>query len=186
MRSKLKFIYSVLKHKYYVFLAGIFLTKANIFDLIVHDYSKFSFTEFKPYVDRFYNNKKDNYNDFAEAWLHHQNVNKHHWEYWISRTTHNLQNNLELKRETLLEMPDRYVREMVADWLAANRTYNNEKKWVDIEHWDWMINRGSSLMRGRLHPITIDKIDNVFSEIYKKQNGIRKINIFKSYLNNVL
>jgi len=48
---------------------------------------------------------------FDNAWLHHIHYGPHHWEYWI------------LRGEPL-EMPDRYRREMLADWRGAGLAIN--------------------------------------------------------------
>lgn len=50
-----------------------------------HDASKYSADEFDAYCDYFYPSEgypKDQ-NAFDRAWLHHQNLNPHHWQYWI-------------------------------------------------------------------------------------------------------
>lgn len=52
---------------------------------------------------------------FDLAWNHHQKRNPHHWQYWI------LVNDNSEPQEQLLEMPDRYRREMLADWRGAGR-----------------------------------------------------------------
>ena len=78
--------------------------------LIVHDLSKFSRAEWGPYADRFCSgrsgqtDKGDDPEAFQKAWEHHWAHNPHHWEYWCGR-----------------EMPETYVREMVADWMGASR-----------------------------------------------------------------
>lgn len=177
----LKFAYSILKHKFYVFWAGLFYTKANLYDLIIHDFSKFSLTEFIPYYQKFGKKSDSNEIGFAHAWLHHQNVNPHHWEYWIGRSGHALEEK-GFQTEYMYEMPERYVREMVADWLAADRTYNKTGKWVDLHNWNWMNTRGRELFKSRLHPNTIECVDKVFAEVNKRLYGTYEMGIFKSYL----
>ena len=67
--------------------------------------SKFSPQEFFPYALKFYSNQKDENTElrWKKAWLHHQNYNKHHWEYWIVNKN---------TREAL-PMPKKYLIEMV-------------------------------------------------------------------------
>lgn len=117
---KLKFLYVILKHKYYVFKVG---RKLNIpvWNLIKHDFSKLTPDEFPHYAEYFCGEKK-NEEEFRKAWLNHQNKNKHHWEYWIMRSSHNKSKNINL----IVDMPDIYVREMIADWVGAAWAYNGQ------------------------------------------------------------
>lgn len=49
---------------------------------------------------------------FDQAWLKHQHRNKHHWQYWY------LINDTEPAKS--LPMPERYIKEMCADWKGAS------------------------------------------------------------------
>lgn len=179
-----KYAWLTIKHKYYVFRAGI-KTKAPIWNLLVHDWSKFTPSELPHYGRQFFGDKSEP-EKFDQAWLHHQNVNKHHPEYWIPRTRHTrsdsdgtryliqsygdgkelwlydskkslritpyveddlseLSNHARLvylrnelnKVPVPLDMPEKYVREMLADWLGAGRAYNG--KYPDLTHsWPWL------------------------------------------------
>lgn len=74
-----------------------------------HDLSKNDPEEYKAYDDYFYGNKSFGVvKAFNYAWLHHIHNNPHHWQYWV------LQHDDE--PEEILEMPFRYVVEMIADW----------------------------------------------------------------------
>ena len=66
----------ILQHKFYVLLAGLYLN-VSLWQLIVHDLSKFSKAEFKPYAKYFLDGKV-NKEEFMFAWLNHLSVNKHH------------------------------------------------------------------------------------------------------------
>lgn len=112
----------IVRHKYFVFRAGR-MTKAPVWRLIVHDWSKFRYwTEWSPYREYFYNNNKGGdhgqYN-FDNAWLAHIHKNKHHWQYWV------------LKHDSgttePLPIPTKYIKEMVADWYGAGRAITG--KW---------------------------------------------------------
>lgn len=77
-----------------------------------HDASKYEVDEFDAYCDYFYPTKdypKDEV-AFDRAWLHHQNVNPHHWQFWV------------LIRDggdiVPLDMPLCEIVGMVADWHA--------------------------------------------------------------------
>lgn len=172
----------LLKHKYYVFLAGVKFSKSNLFNLIIHDWSKFTSKEYPYYRLKHYKQEVDD-SKMQAAWLHHQNYNPHHWEHWIARTGHG--NEGIGKREVLIEIPELYVREMVADWFGASRTYGPEHErnhWINILDWPWLKNYGIVKMKGRLHPNTIKTLDKVFGEICWKQNKVENTSLFSWYL----
>jgi hypothetical protein len=52
--------------------------------------------------------------NFNRAWLHHQNVNPHHWQYFVFLNDFG-------NPETCIEMPERYMLEMIADWRGVSR-----------------------------------------------------------------
>ncbi len=114
----------VLNHKWYVLLAGL-KTKAPLWRLLIHDWSKLTPTEYMGYYKKF---QKQDDSEFAAAWLHHQNTNPHHWEYWISRSGPNA--------GKPMDMPMWAVREMVADWMGAGKAYNGV--WPDLLDWKWL------------------------------------------------
>lgn len=124
----------ILRHKWYVFIAGWRL-KVPLWRLLTHDLSKFSPAEFGAYARQFHGDKGDPMG-FAHAWLHHQHHNAHHWEYWIGSSAHNKSPLLDgIDDGHVLPMPESAVREMVADWLAAGKVYNGA--WPDPNHWTW-------------------------------------------------
>lgn len=120
-----QFVLYTFAHKYYVLRAG-WWTRAPLWRLLIHDWSKFTPTEFRGYVRQFYGDKGDA-RAWRRAWLHHQNSNPHHWEYWIVRGPNSF---------TALVMPDWAVREMVADWMAMARMLNGQ--WPMISDWPWL------------------------------------------------
>jgi len=131
MIPALKYFLLTIKHKYFVFVAGRKLG-VGVWQLLIHDLSKFSRAELPAYGRQFFGDGKDSYG-FAVAWLHHQNLNPHHWEYWMPRTGHvKLDSNM--KSPPPLRMPLRYAREMVADWMGASKGYTGSwdmEKWLD-------------------------------------------------------
>jgi len=143
MKKYIKYLSYIARHKYWVFVAGI-KTRVPIWQLLIHDLSKFGFKEFSPYVELFYGG----YNktcvpdsireDFDKAWLHHQNVNPHHWQHWVL-----LDDSGEIKA---LPMPTEYIREMVADWAGAGKSITG--RWEIAE---WYENNKNIM---RLHPST--------------------------------
>lgn len=51
--------------------------------------------------------------EFDYAWLSHQRMNAHHWQHWTLINDED--------GTYPLEIPERYAREMVADWIGAGR-----------------------------------------------------------------
>lgn len=131
----MKYFILTIKHKWFVFWAGLKL-KAPIWLLITHDLSKFRLSELPHYQRQFFG-KGDDPAGFISCWLRHQNRNKHHWEYWIPRTGHN-RCEPPYKDNEPIPMPDKYIKEMIADWIGASRAY--EGKWPKKENWNWLKN----------------------------------------------
>jgi hypothetical protein len=153
----MKYIWLTIKHKYFVFRAGL-RTKAPIWNLIVHDWSKFLL--WRAYNNAFFGDKSMD-KEFAEAWLYHQNHEKHHWEYWIPRTSHNkVDPTMEIVEP--IEMPERFVREMVADWMGAGRAY--EGQYPDPNDWKWFQANKQRIWKN-VHPNTRKMILQVIDEL---------------------
>lgn len=117
MNKYLKHFNYVIRHKWFVFIECY---KQKIIWLgIIHDWSKFLPSEFIPYAKygkgyyKSYNTKDSN---FHFAWFLHRRRNKHHWQYWTILTEDG-----ELKN---FEMPEKYRKEMFADWQAMNNIPN--------------------------------------------------------------
>ena len=121
-----------IRHKWFVFLAGR-KVGVSLWRLIIHDWTKFLPAELPHYQRQFFG-KADDPAGFIRCWLHHQNTNPHHWEYWIPRTGHNRCTPPYPDSEPLA-MPEWAVREMVADWMGASRAYTGN--WPSKGHWPW-------------------------------------------------
>ena len=141
-----------IKHKWFVFLAGL-KVKAPLLRLLTHDLSKF-FPKELPHYQRQFFGAKDDPAGFIACWVHHQNRNDHHWEYWIPRTGHNRCAPPYPDGEPI-PMPDGALREMVADWLGAGRAYNG--KWPD-KTWPWL---NENIQQIRLHPKTLESLKEI-------------------------
>ena len=115
-----KFINKQLLHKYYIFKYGIKFG-ISFKQMLVHDLSKFSYTEIKGYV---YNNGNEDL--YIAAWNHHLKNNKHHSEYWVIPDKKNP------KKILTLDMPEKYIREMIVDWHSAGMAYVGKD---DVEDW---------------------------------------------------
>lgn len=117
MRRYWQYLKHTLKHKWFVLIEGIKIG-VPIHLLILHDISKFRPSEFFAYARTFYapdgkSQYKTKGTGFDMAWLHHQNRNRHHWQYWMLF--------MDAGYYEYLPMPDRYRKEMLADWKGAGR-----------------------------------------------------------------
>lgn len=142
-----------IRHKWFVLLAGLRLG-VPLWRLLIHDWHKFTPAELSHYNRQFYGDKGDPVG-FATAWLHHQNNGAHHWEYWITRSDHSRGGSGAFNG--CLPMPEVYVREMVADWMGAARTYS-----ISAEVQPWL---DENYHKMKLHPLTVERLRRVLSEI---------------------
>jgi len=60
-----------------------------------------------------------------------------------------------------MSIPQQYVREAIADWMAASRAY--EGKWPDPAHWEWF---DAHFCRLDLHPDTRIMILDILRELW--------------------
>ena len=155
MRKHLKYLSYVIRHKWFVFQQGRYLG-VLLWQLIKHDWQKFTPEEWTPYVLSFYGEWKYNERpdwlvaDFNRAWLHHQHYGPHHWQHWILRE--------DSGNVIAIEMPEEFVREMVADWAGAGRAIAGK---IDICNW-YDKNREKML----LHPNTRQLVEILLSGYY--------------------
>lgn len=115
-----KHLKTINKHKYCVmklcFRCGLYKQG------ILHDLSKYSFTELKTGAKYYNGTRSPNGIErekmgYSPAWLHHKGRNKHHWEYWVDFGGGGA---------TPAKMPMRYVVEMFCDRVAATMVYNGD------------------------------------------------------------
>ena len=139
-----RYVAKTIEHKTHVFHMGRRL-RVPLWRLIKHDWSKFTPSELPHYARQFYGSKDDP-TGWVAAWLHHQNHNPHHWEYWITRS-----GTPGLRAGDPAEMPETYVREMIADWLAASRSYSGSYP-ASRDAWPWF--QQNFNQRVVLHPNT--------------------------------
>lgn len=149
MTAHLNYLRSLLRHKWYVAVAGRALG-VSWWALLTHDWSKFTPAEWGPYVQKFYGRAQAERQAEAQqrttgalyravvwdqaavdaafdaAWNHHQKCQPHHWQYWCLVT------DSDEPRLRALEIPEHYAREMVADWCGAGRAYTG--RW-DVAGW---------------------------------------------------
>ena len=146
----MKYFWIVIKHKWYVLLAGLRL-KLPLWRALTHDLSKFTRAELPHYNRQFCGDKGDP-EGFARAWLHHYHRNDHHWEAWIVES---IQSHTDPTRDSCivdncLQMPLVCVMEMFADWLGASKAYTGS--W-DMDEWF-----DSHIEEMRFHPKTRDLV----------------------------
>lgn len=150
MKPHLKYLSYVLRHKWFVFRAGL-KTGAPLWRLIIHDYSKFSPAEWNAYVTSFYSGKprEETKDIFQRGWLHHLHKNPHHWLHWVLLN--------EDGTRSAFEMPRPIVREMVADWMGAGRAITG--------HWDikeWYAKNNDNML---LHPMTRLYVEHMLTSL---------------------
>ena len=114
----------VVRHKWYVFLAGLQL-RVPLWRLVLHDWTKFLPREWLPYARWFYGGWRQNHYTgesdappdlkaaYDRAWCHHMHKNDHHWQFWVMV--------FDMGDEAILPMSDAARREMLADWIGAGR-----------------------------------------------------------------
>ena len=113
---------TITKHKIEVtkccFKSGLYLQG------ILHDLSKYSITEFFSSAKYFQGNRspidaEKEKTGYSKAWLHHKGRNKHHWEYWLDFDKNG--------KLYACKIPEKYVYEMVCDFIGAGKVYSKEK-----------------------------------------------------------
>jgi hypothetical protein len=91
---------------------------------LTHDLSKYSPIEFWNGVKYYTGTSSPHVGEradkgFSEAWIHHHNRNKHHAEYWQDINKEG--------KSYACPMPDKYLKEMVCDRVAACMIYMKDK-----------------------------------------------------------
>ncbi len=96
---------------------------------LMHDLSKYMPIEFLAGC-MYYDDGKSSPNNgerrargYSAAWLHHKGRNRHHFEYWLDYALHPGQEKYPLQA---VQMPRKYVAEMLMDRISASKNYNKE------------------------------------------------------------
>jgi hypothetical protein len=113
---------------------------------IIHDLSKFKPSEWLPYAHYFYDkvSGENEDQDFNLAWLHHQHNNLHHYQRWVL-----LMDDGGIEPQP---MPDRYRREMLADWRGAGKAIKTvHPDWNVLPTDEWYLENADKII---LHPET--------------------------------
>ena len=179
-----KHLWVVIKHKHnvtkYASKLGIFWTG------LFHDMTKFTPTEFGLSVKYFHGKKSptiieraDNDN-FSYLCVAHTGRNKHHWQYWVDYTNHDIIVN---------RIPYKRSLEYVADVLSASRVYN-PKNFTPNVAYEYFYNHSRFYM---MHPATKEFIlwcikeanDNGF-KVMKRKHTLAKYDEIKSKYPNTI
>lgn len=178
MIKYLKYARYLFRHKKFVLQAGL-KTKAPLWNLIIHDWSKFLPSEFFPYAEWFYGWNGQSWYDYPKwlkarteevlpgmaplplvaydkakhnfeiAWNYHQKRNPHHYQFWTS---------LDDKGGVVcLPAPEHIVREMVADWIGAGMAISGRN---DVREW-YLKNRDAI----KLHPTSRDLVCKLIGDV---------------------
>lgn len=150
-----KYLETLLDHIEYVCEAGLAIGLDRD-QCIQHDSSKFNNMEFYSYAKQFQGDGDEEF--FPYAWLDHIHRNEHHWEYWIFPDGYNYTRKGETVPSPSIEegvviMPEKYVKEMVADWLGASMAYTGS--W---DMTDWL---EKNLPKIRLHSISVGYLKEI-------------------------
>lgn len=154
IKNVFKHLKRVCIHKYWV---AYYCFKCGLYwQGLVHDLSKFSWIEFSESV-KYYDDKispiikAKEVNGYSMAWLHHKGRNPHHYEYWTTEYDNGT---------VALEMPYKYVVELICDWLGAARVYMGGDFSYNKEY-TWWITKLTT-MPPKMHPNTSEFISQVF------------------------
>jgi hypothetical protein len=181
LESNIKYLFYILKHKYFVLLECINL--GILLRGILHDISKFNEDEWEYYSDRFYKKHflkmKPNEN-FKYGFINHIKNNPHHWQWWLVVKTDTGEKRVfeSLTKEQIESIPEKeinsgytkflcdnlynnvyplpmtreYILEMIADWKGASRALNG------LPASEWYKKNKDNMI---LHPDTRNYIEKI-------------------------
>ena len=151
---------TITKHRWLV-MCGCFRV-GLIWQGLTHDLSKYSPTEFKAGMKYFQGTRSPNAAEreekgYSEAWMHHKGRNRHHYEYWTDM-------NRQTRRYESVEMPRKYLVEMVMDRRAACRVYEG-KNYKDDSALNYFLR---SLERELMNPETRRQLAHILTMLAEK------------------
>lgn len=124
---------------------------------LTHDLSKYSPTEFWAGAKYYQGDRSPNAAEredigYSTAWMHHKGRNRHHYEYWTDMSP-------KTKRYEAVEMPRKYLVEMVMDRRAACMTYQgkNYRPASPLEYFE------KSRERLLMHPKTQQQLAHILT-----------------------
>lgn len=147
-------------HKYWVakycFKAGLYWRG------LMHDMSKFSWTEFWESA-KYYQGDSSPINvckadkGYSLAWQHHKGRNPHHYEYWTDRYD---------DATVAIEMPYKYAAEMICDYIGAGKAYMGDK-FTFAREYQWWIKKLTTLPK--MHENTKLFVTAVLLFLYERE-----------------
>lgn len=140
---------------------------------LVHDLSKFhpkEFIESSKYYDKKISPiplcKSDK--GYSIAWQHHHGHNDHHFEYWIDYNKGKIEP---------IKMPFECMLEMIADWLAAQKTYSGI---IDYKkELEWFNNTKHNFI---IHPVTLQFTEDILITL---NAGLLTLGFIKKHYNEI-
>jgi len=154
LKRAVKHFTTITRHRntviYYCARAGI------LWQGLGHDLSKYTPAEFIAGVKYFQGYRSPNEAEreatgSSSAWMHHKGRNRHHFEYWTDY------NPAVRGKIRAVEMPYRYVVEMLCDRLAASRIYNGKNYSPDAPLNYFLPGKPNRI----IHPDTSDLIESL-------------------------
>ncbi len=175
MIHPIKHFITITKHRHLVIKLGF---KCGIkWQVLFHDLSKFSPTEFKIGMKYYQGNASPNSKEielfgYSKAWLHHRGRNKHHFEYWTIY-------DVKTSRMIALKMPINYVKEMFCDRVAATKIYQKEK-YTPNRVYEYYLSKNEDKF---LHPKTKELLEKWMKMLIEKgeKETLREIKKTKCY-----
>ncbi|MBQ9372352.1 MAG: hypothetical protein IJU03_09190 [Thermoguttaceae bacterium] len=135
---------------------------------LMHDWSKFSPTEFLESV-RYFNGKRSpvglcrEIEGYSLAWLRHKGRNRHHFEFWQDSVD---PTGALLRTPNVIcpiPMPFPFALEMICDTIAANRAYGG-RGFSAQSLYAWWMHRQSRPIN--MHPTTRRFCDDIYEQIH--------------------
>jgi len=134
---------------------------------LTHDLSKYHPVEFWNGVKYYTGTASPHHGErkdkgYSDACVHHHNRNKHHVEYWQDI-------NPNTGVSVPIEMPEKYLKEMICDRVAASMTYLGDKYYsaAPLEYYE------SHKYENRWHHMTQEKVEYYLDKIAR--HGFEKI-----------
>ena len=133
---------------------------------LMHDLSKYSYTEFSEGVRFFQGTRSPNEGErdvkgYSAAWMHHKGRNRHHFEYWTDYSP-------ETKQVAPVKMPLIFVKEMFCDRVAASKVYQG-KNYTDSHPLEYFLRAKGKRI---IHPETSDLLESWL--VMLKEQGEKK------------
>ena len=165
---------TITRHRWIV-MAGCFRV-GLYWQGLIHDLSKYSFTEFWQGAKYYQGNRSPNVAEreekgFSEAWMHHKGRNRHHYEYWTDM-------NRETRMYESVPMPRKYLVEQIMDRRAACMVYQG-RDYTDASSLVYFL---KSRERDLIHPKNKQELEFLLTML--KEQGEKKT--FRYLRQNVL